>query len=1179
MAKVTKEEIEQFLSGTDPMEHIIKIEGDYDDDHMTIIFRGEDGKLKKQNDKFYPFVWCKQSAARQLFNGNREILKNKMAHYGITCKGLRIADDEGNIHPRMENGYRVMFYAKFSMSYKKFMDFFKEGGRPIYPSQGDANYGLREYITVSPIEQYMISTGKRLFKGYDDYDELIRMSWDLETEGLNPQKDAISQIGIRTNKGFEKIITIEGQGEEKLKNEMKGLKEFFEILYTLKPDVIVGYNTENFDWYFIDERLKLRGSSLLDYTKELFYGRGIYKKKKQQVLKLGGEMEYYYPTIMWGHNIVDALFAVRRAQAIDSNMKKATLKYICAYSKMNKPNRVYVPGKEINSTWEDTTPSYAFNDEDGEWFKIDDKRMNKTYDDDNGNSHQLYTLNEKSLINNKTGKTYIITTGRYIIERYLLDDLWETDKVENRYNQPNFLVGKMLPVSYEKMCTMGTAAIWKYIMMAWSYQHNLAIPELIETKKFTGGLSRLLKVGYVDRIVKLDYNSLYPSIILTYGIKSPIDITGVMNALLEYILTQREHYKGLKAQYGKEVDKLKERLKDVTDEDELKKIKEKITLFSSKKSMADKMQLPLKVVGNGFFGSYGSGSVFPWSDLECAEETTCRGRQMLRLMISHFSTLGNFNTDTPNDEYNYHPIVGDTDGFNFQKPLKYRYTKEHPYIGKGLGRNVIKGKEYTEVDADVAEFEDTFINEAYRGGVLKNGLGIDEYCDACIQFSRKNYADLMPDGSMKLVGNTIKSKKMPIYIEKFLNKAIEMLLHGRGDGFLNYYYDYIEKIYNMQIPLKDIATVGKIKTSIEDYKENCRQLTAGGTKKARQAWYELAIRDNISVNMGDTIYYINTGSKKASSDVQRVTRYYYIDKNGKEIDFATNEDGSPKTDRKGNIVPLNKSLESEYEKLKKLNDPMVLSNDKGNKAKKYISKDDFIHKKYPQIKDSDVVIFNCVRLPNEIVEDEEDHFCNDELEYNREKYIDMFNKRIKPLLVCFDSIIRNTTNEKGKIVNNILITNPRDRKEFTFNESRLVAGQPYESIDQDTYEQLMTIEDKEIKFWINSNMEPPYTKECGIDWENIKKDYLERQNELKKEGIRQEKEIYDNIINHLTSEDVNKVLEEGILPDKLLKLINEDVNDGNFYSKKFKIKIGNIYDIVEKDFSKSEIDDTESTNI
>ena len=512
-------------------------------------------------------------------------------------------------------------------------------------------------------------------------------------------------------------------------------------------------------------------------------------------------------------------------------------------------------------------------------------------------------------------------------------------------------------------------------------------------------------------------------------------------------------------------------------------------------------------------------------------------------------------------------VLSNTDGFNFQKPLKYRYTKEHPYIGKGLGRNVKKGKEYTEVDADVAEFEDTFINEAYNGGVLKNGLGIDEYCDACIQFARKNYADLMPDGSKKLVGNTIKSKKMPIYIEKFLNKAIDMLLHGKGSDFLNYYYDYIEKIYNMQIPLKDIATVGKIKTSIETYKESCKQLTAGGTKKARQAWYELAIRDNLSVNMGDTIYYINTGDKKSVSDVQRVTKYYFDGRDGKEIDYMTNEDGTPKTDRKGNIVSLSKGLESEYNRLKKANDPIVLT--PPNSKKKYISKDDYIHKAYPSIKDKDVIIFNCVRLPNDIVEDEDDHFCSDDIEYNKEKYIDMFNKRIKPLLVCFNEKIRYTVNEKGKTINNILITSPKDRKEFTENESQLVAGQPYETIDQDTYEQLMTIEDKEIKFWIENNKVPPYTKECGMDWEKIKQNYLDRQKELEKEGIREEKEFYDNCIASLKREDVDKVLEEGVLPEKLLRLIDENINNGDFVSKKYKVKIGSIFDIVDKDFTKN----------
>ena len=519
-------------------------------------------------------------------------------------------------------------------------------------------------------------------------------------------------------------------------------------------------------------------------------------------------------------------------------------------------------------------------------------------------------------------------------------------------------------------------------------------------------------------------------------------------------------------------------------------------------------------------------------------------------------------------------VLSNTDGFNFQKPLKYRYTESHPYIGKGLGRNVKKGKEYTEVEADVAEFEDTFINEAYNGGVLKNGLGIDEYCDACIQFARKNYADLMPDGSKKLVGNTIKSKKLPIYIEKFLNKAIDMLLHGKGSEFLNYYYDYIEKIYNMQIPLKDIATVGKIKTSIETYKESCKQLTAGGTKKARQAWYELAIRDNLPVNMGDTIYYINTGDKKSVSDVQRVTKYYFEGRDGKEIDYVTNDDGTPKTDRKGNAIPLSKGLESEYNRKKKANDPIVLA--PNNSKKKYISKDEYIHKAYPSIKDKDVIVFNCVRLPNEIVEDEDDHFCSDDIEYNKEKYIDMFNKRIKPLLVCFDEKIRYGVNEKGKTINNILITSPKDRKEFTEGESHLVAGQPYESIDQDTYEQLMTIEDKEIKFWIENNKVPPYTKECGMDWEKIKQDYLNRQEELKKEGIREEKALYDEIIRKITKDDVDKVLEDGLLPDKLLSIIDEDINDGNFISKKYKIKIGNIYDIVEKDFTKGEIDDTES---
>lgn len=70
--------------------------------------------------------------------------------------------------------------------------------------------------------------------------------------------------------------------------------------------------------------------------------------------------------------------------------------------------------------------------------------------------------------------------------------------------------------------------------------------------------------------------------------------------------------------------------------------------------------------------------------------------------------------------------------FNFQMPKNedFRYTDEHPYISNGKGRNSVKDKAYTGVDADVAEFEDLYLCPPYTSENNKMGLGVDEYCDA-----------------------------------------------------------------------------------------------------------------------------------------------------------------------------------------------------------------------------------------------------------------------------------------------------------------------------------------------------------------------------------------------------------------------------------------------------------------
>lgn len=646
------EEINDFLNGRDPMQRIVNIECGYDDDTVSIIYKTEDGQKRIKKDDFKPFVWAKNSVAVRMFEGDRSLLKKQMIEWGIGVRALVTTFSKEEVSDRLTNGYKYIFYAKRKMSYQTFLAFFQKAKTPIYgdkkkPVNGEKVISSREFLAVSPIEQYMISTSRRLFKGYNGYDELKRLQFDLETQGLNPEIHMIDQIGIRTNKGFERIITVTGEGEDRKLSELNAIIEFLSILKEEKPDVIAGHNSENFDWNFIIVRCQQLGTSLEELSLN-FFSHPIYKKNKESILKLGGEIEYFRPTIMWGHTIIDSLHAVRRAQAIDSNMKLGSLKYVTKYLNLKKENRVYVPGQHIGEIWLETEPTYAFNNTNGDWFKITEK---------------------KPLI-----EGYEAVSGRYIVERYLLDDIWETDKVELKLNESNFLIGKMLPTSFQRACTMGTAGIWKLILLAWCYERNLAVPSFDVSKRFTGGLSRLLKVGYADRVVKLDYNSLYPSIILTWNISSNLDISNSMVSMLEYVLSEREKYKDLKGEAGAKAKKIKSQLKEFKGSDyEKKKLKEEQQYWEAEASANDKKQLPLKILANSFFGGFGAPDVFPMGDVICAEKTTCVGRMSLRLMISHFNKIG------------YTPIVGDS------------VTEDTPLFVKYNDNNMIDIKPISEI--------------------------------------------------------------------------------------------------------------------------------------------------------------------------------------------------------------------------------------------------------------------------------------------------------------------------------------------------------------------------------------------------------------------------------------------------------------------------------------------------
>lgn len=393
----------------------------------------------------------------------------------------------------------------------------------------------------------------------------------------------------------------------------------------------------------------------------------------------------------------------------------------------------------------------------------------------------------------------------------------------------------------------------------------------------------------------------------------------------------------------------------------------------------------------------------------------------------------------------------------------------------------------------------------------KMGLGIDEIVPASINFARKNYCDLLDDGSVKLVGNTVKSRRLSGFIAKFLEKAIPMLLNGDGKGFLDYYYEYIGKIYNYQIPLKDIASKGKIKKTIKEYIADCNTLTKAGSKKSRQVWYELVIRANMNVNLDDTIYYVNVGTKDSESDVKRVTRQY--------------------VNWEGEKVELSGKVKSQL--LKKIcEEKGLVSKGMKDKEKKELFKPYIVE-------EVDDIIVNCKMVPNEVIEAEGDIMCNEDIEYNVIKYIKQFNSRITPLLVCFHPSIRQK----------ILVTNPEDRQYFTEQQCELVSGYPNKEMDQDTYEALMTPERKEIEFWTSIDEVPPFVEECDIDWKKLVEEFKELKEKENNEKFQILNEKYLKLLKNITEDDVLKFEEEYRLPSKIEDMMELNSSDLCLYFK------------------------------
>lgn len=1099
-------EIKEFLDGyNDDLKYIVHVEADQNENYAECIIHPPNGEKDIVKVQYTPFMYTKDFEKNniQLFNGDEELLREKMAQYGIKRERLETGNQK-----RLEDGY-CWKYSSYK-SFKSILNFF--GDAKIFPyekardddgkflkDKNDRPIFLYKHLFYSPktTEQFLIDKRARLFKGFEEYSEVHKVTIDIETTGLRPEISRVFAIGISDNRGFEVALEVDKTDDDL--SEANLIRDMFNVISYLKPAVILGHNYEEFDSYYVLGRAKQLDMDLDKIPTTLVEDKKI-KRLPNSTVKIGNGSEKYTSTIMWGMSVIDTLHAAKKNAVLDTDMKATNLKYVCKYEGIAKENRTYIPGEDNEIARYYHENLVFVGNENNEHIEIPKKHQNiaqellKLQSNRDKISEDEYNKNKKEILKKDSDfvnwfrndaapkKYYKFIEGRKLLKQYLLDDLWETQQVDELYNQSSFMLAKIVPTTYSRICTMGTAAVWNLLLTAWSFEKGLAIPEPDVYKEFPGGLSRCFKKGYTKRLVKIDYASLYPMLQLTWDIFPIFDISGVMKMMLIYLTTTRNIYKKL----AKSIPLNNEETYLLKEIDHDSQVKLTSNTFTSKDRNKFKIkEKPVKILNNSQFGALGSHISFNWSDNECAGRITSCGRLELRHAIKWF------------EQFDCTPLYAVTDGVNFHIPDKttisvdengIKHDQEEDYIEKMWKYNDVTG-----INALIEYFNE----HEMKGGFM--AVDNDGEFISCFNLARINYAVLegkkdketgKVKKKIKLTGNTIKSSVMSEYIEDFLNEGWKLILEGKGKEFVDYYYDYAQRIFYKQIPLKKIATKSKYKHTIKQYKK--RGVDKNGRDKGKQAHMELIISEREKI--AEELFQKHKNELVYDKDEEKLT----IDDKLKLVDVYM----PPEPELDSTIYYYNTGYRKSHGDSKEIKD---------KKTGEYRYASTLLDKKLIA-ENPDITGY-----------------------YNVDKYLEAFNSRVSSLFHAFDPEVAE------KIPAKISRKRVKDENGNKKEEEELIINYftneqlELKSFDLDDVDESMHLEKKEVDFWNEYGYDP------RLVWDGFKTS----------EDMRVYYEIYENALNHL-----NNQMEKAGRKERI-KSRNEVINKGDLVL----LKKGPVYSV------------------
>lgn len=309
-----------------------------------------------------------------------------------------------------------------------------------------------------PVKNFMVANGTRQYKGLELKD-LTLLGFDIETTGLDPDaRDAL--VILITNTVIHPDGTLERKmfSWDEFEHQGAMIAAWCKWVQSVNPDVLIGHNIYCFDIPYLATIAQRFGATMVLGRD----GMGMYRETRPRKFRLdqGRHLEYRMP-VLPGREVADTLLLAYKFD-VGKKWESYGLKYLVKTEGLEGEGRVFYDAATIRVNYKNPE----------EMVKIKDYAERDADD----------ALN----LFKKIGTTF-------------------------------FQMSRFLPMPLSEICVSASGGQIDALLVSSYLCQGHSIPETSEKGKFQGAISDGWP-GVYRNVFKIDIQSLYPSIILSFSV-------------------------------------------------------------------------------------------------------------------------------------------------------------------------------------------------------------------------------------------------------------------------------------------------------------------------------------------------------------------------------------------------------------------------------------------------------------------------------------------------------------------------------------------------------------------------------------------------------------------------------------------------------------------------------------